>query len=128
MKLLGLLKQAGMRDIEALGMIGEYGSVYFRQHTDKMIYAAKVGRGKQAFGIGLLNTVQLVRLSASRALTDKEFTEALLNAAEQSTTDVKLQNKRAIKAWGFGLYIIFFIFGGLGIGALFKASMAMMNF
>jgi hypothetical protein len=128
MKLLGLLKQSGIRDIEALGLISTYGSPFIRLHINNMIYAARVGRGQQAFGIGLLSDVQLVRLSASRTLSDEKFTRALLAAAEQSTLDIKMQNRRAIKACGFLLYLLFFVFGGLAVGAIFKTGMGLVRF
>jgi hypothetical protein len=128
MKLVGLLKQAGVRDIDALTLISTYGSPFVRGHLETMIYAAKTGRGKAAFGIGLLSDVQLVRLSASRSLSDEQFTRALLHSAEQSTIDIKLQNRRAIKACGFLLYLVFFIFGGLSVGAIFKTGMGLVRF
>lgn len=125
MKLLGLLKRSGMRDIEALRLIRQYGSPYVIAHIDSMIYAAKSGQAKQQFGVDLLSKIQQVRLSSSRTLSDDKFTAALLNTAEQSSKDVKLLNQRAIKAFSMLLYLIFVLCGGLGFGAIFKSGMSM---
>ena len=122
MQLVGLLKQAAVRDIDALEMISQYGSPYINHHIQKMIFAAKTGNGKREFGFGFLSDIQLIRLDGFRDLSDEEFTKGLLEAAINATTDVSLQNKRAISMYSYIFILLFFVFAFIGIAAIVKSG------
>jgi len=115
MRLLGLLKQAGVGDKEAFNVIARFGSPYINFHIDRMLNALMVGqRRKDYFMKGLLSKSQGVRLSRYfRNTQDDDFAAGLIEVSEQAETDIALEFRRASKR-----FELFFLLAGLGMMAM----------
>lgn len=124
MRLLGLLKKANMRDINALKLIHQFGSPYIKNHLDVMIKSSSVGINKKDyFGKGLLDKSQQARLETYLNLSDKDFAEGLIQVSSQSVTDIKVAYKRVINRWALTLFFIGFGLVGISIGATLDGIM-----
>jgi type II secretory pathway component PulF len=126
MRLIGLLKQAGVGDKESFQIISRFGSPYINYHIDLMLGALMVGkRRKEYFLKGLLSKSQAVRLGRYfRNTQDDEFAVGLLDVSEQAEIDVALEFRRASKR-----FELFFLLSGLflmamGVGAVLDGGVA----
>jgi type II secretory pathway component PulF len=127
-RLLGLLKKAKMRDLDALYIIRKYGSPYINHYLDEMIRHAKIGTNKKDyFGKGLLEKSQLVRLETYLNLSDSDFADGLLEVSEQAVNDVRATYKRVIARWSLILLLIGFGLMVLGVGAVLDGTVTLIN-
>ncbi|WP_338854167.1 hypothetical protein WE348_23060 (plasmid) [Alteromonas macleodii] len=124
-RLLGYLKLADVKDIEALKIIKKFSSRFMGYHIDILISGLQVGREKKHyFGKELFLPTQMIRIRRFFTNADNAaFANALVAMSYKSEKDVEMQNRRTVTK-----YVIFFVFVGLGlsifgIGAVIDAAL-----
>lgn len=127
-RLLGLLKKAKMRDLDALYIIRKYGNTYINHFLDEMIRNARSGTNKKDyFGKGLLEKAQLVRLETYLNLSDRDFADGLLEVSDQAVNDVRATYKQVVSRWSIALLLLGLGIMIIGIGAVLDGTATMIS-
>ncbi len=124
-RLLGYLKLADVKDIEALKIIKKFSSRFMGYHIDILISGLQVGKDKRSYyGKELFLPTQMIRIRRFFTNADNQaFANALVSMSYQAEKDVAMQNRRVVTK-----YVLFFVFAGLGlavfgVGAVIDAAL-----
>lgn len=124
-RLLGYLKLAEVKDVEALKIIKKFSSRFMGYHIDILIAGMQAGKPKQSyFGTELFMATQLIRIRRFFTKSDNtEFAKALVSMSYLSEKDVEMQNRNMVTK-----YVLVFTLVGLAIsifsiGAVIDAAL-----